>query len=44
MTGSAPRVTLTHVHDDRVAVAWTRPNGKPLTLFEYVYPPGGAAF
>ena len=44
MTGSAPRVTLTHVHDDRVAVAWTRPNATPLTLFEYVYRPGGAAF
>ena len=44
MAGDAPHITLTHVHDDRVAVAVARPNAKPITLFEYVYRPGGAAF
>lgn len=44
MTDTNPRVTLTHVHDDRVSVAWADDVSPPLTLFEYVYRPVSNAF
>ena len=44
MPGSPAPVALTHVHDDRVAVAWDGGAAGIVTLFEYVYRPGGPAF